>query len=105
VDRFDPSRNLKLKTIAEHRIRGAMLDYLRQLDPLPRAVRQFARRREEALRRMEERLARVPSDDEIAIELGVPLAKYRRLILAIRASSTVSLDTANKSPGSAGRAR
>jgi len=63
VDRFDPSRNLKLKTIAEHRIRGAMLDYLRQLDPLPRTIRQFARQREEALSRMEERRDRVPSDD------------------------------------------
>jgi len=94
VDRFDPSRNLKLKTLAEHRIRGAMLDYLRQLDPLPRAVRQFARRREEVLRRMEDRSDHVPSDDEMAIELGAPLSKYRRLILALHASSTVSLNTA-----------
>ena len=31
VDRFDPSRNLKLKTLAEHRISGALLDYLRQV--------------------------------------------------------------------------
>lgn len=33
VDRYDSSRNLKLKTFAEHRIRGALMDYLRQLDP------------------------------------------------------------------------
>lgn len=41
IDRFDPKRNLKLKTLAEHRIRGAMLDYLRHIDPLPRSVRRF----------------------------------------------------------------
>ena len=45
IDKFDPSRNLKVKTLAEHRIRGAMLDYLRQIDPLPRSVRQFQKRR------------------------------------------------------------
>lgn len=36
VDRFDPSRDLKVKAYAEHRIRGALLDYLRRIDPLPR---------------------------------------------------------------------
>jgi RNA polymerase sigma factor (sigma-70 family) len=49
VDRFDPTRNLKLKTLAEHRIQGALLDYLRQLDPLPRAVREFQKRRDAVL--------------------------------------------------------
>jgi RNA polymerase sigma factor (sigma-70 family) len=46
VDRFDPKRNLKLKTLAEHRIRGALLDYLRQIDPLPRTVRRFQKQRD-----------------------------------------------------------
>ena len=41
VDRLDPDRHLKLKTLAEHRIRGALLDYLRHIDPLPRSVRRF----------------------------------------------------------------
>src|ERR1700677_1972024 len=34
---LDPDRHLKLKTLAEHRIRGALLDYLRHIDPLPRS--------------------------------------------------------------------
>ena len=46
VDRFDPSRNLKLKTLAEHRISGALLDYLRHIDPLPRNVRRFQKQRD-----------------------------------------------------------
>jgi RNA polymerase sigma factor for flagellar operon FliA len=37
VDRFDPGRNLKLKTMAEHRISGALLDYLRYIDPCQEA--------------------------------------------------------------------
>ena len=59
VDRFDPARDCLLKTIAEHRIRGAMLDYLRQLDPLPRSVRRFVRKREEARRTLDRNLGRV----------------------------------------------
>ena len=46
VDRFDPDRHLKLKTLAEHRIRGALLDYLRRIDPLPRSVRRFQKQRD-----------------------------------------------------------
>ena len=46
VDRFDPARNLKLKTFAEHRISGALLDYLRHVDPLPRSVRRFQKQRD-----------------------------------------------------------
>jgi RNA polymerase sigma factor for flagellar operon FliA len=45
VDRFDPARNLNLKTLAEHRIRGALLDHLRHTDPLPRSVRCFQKQR------------------------------------------------------------
>ena len=41
ADRYDRHRNIKFKTLAEHRIRGAMLDYLRTLDPLSRSVRRF----------------------------------------------------------------
>jgi RNA polymerase sigma factor for flagellar operon FliA len=46
VDRFDTKRNLKVKTLAEYRIRGAMLDYLRHIDPLPRSVRCFQKQRD-----------------------------------------------------------
>lgn len=46
VDRFDPTRNLKLKTLAEHRFSGATLDYLRHIDPLPRSVRRFQKQRD-----------------------------------------------------------
>jgi RNA polymerase sigma factor (sigma-70 family) len=46
VERFDPDRHLKLKTLAEHRIRGALLDYLRYIDPLPRSVRRFQKQRD-----------------------------------------------------------
>ena len=96
VEKFRPERGFKLKTLAEHRIRGAMLDYLRQIDPLPREIRTFARRRDVIVLNLESRLGRSATDEELATELGVPIAKYRRWILAIRASNTISLDSTAK---------
>ena len=72
------------------------VDYLRQIDPLPREIRTFARRREEIASDLEGCLGRTPTDGELAAELDVPIAKYRRWILSIRASNTNSLDSTAK---------
>lgn len=92
VDRYDSRRNLKLKTLAEHRIRGAILDYLRELDPLPRGLRQFQHKRDAAYRDLEHRLDRVPCNAELADELGISLSTYRRLGREACAGSPVSLE-------------
>ena len=89
VNRFDPARQCKLKTLAEHRIRGAMLDYLRQLDPLPRAVRKFVRDRDAAQVRLAAQLGRPPDEDEIAEAVGVSVMRYRRLQVTVRAAKVV----------------
>jgi len=99
VNRFDDRRNLKLKTLAEHRIRGAIIDYLRQLDPLPRAVRQFQRKRDAAESEFESRNSRKASDEELAAELGISVDKYRRLSGTVNAGSVVSLDSLARESG------
>ena len=71
VDRYDSSRNLKLKTFAEHRIRGALLDYLRQLDPLPRNVRHFQKQRDAALADLSSG-GETPTCEQVAQTLGFP---------------------------------
>ena len=91
VDRFDPSRNLKLKTLAEHRISGALLDYLRCVDPLPRNVRRFQRQRDAMIAELSI-AGEVPSHEQIAEALGVPAQRYMRLSLMIIASETISID-------------
>lgn len=88
VDRFDPTRNCKLKTLAEHRIRGAMLDYLRQLDPLPRAVRQFQKRRDAVTTTSDN-----PTPDELAAILGLPTRKVIQWSRMVRASKTIPFET------------
>src|SRR5262249_28815209 len=92
VDRFDPARGLKLKTLAEFRIRGAMVDYLRELDPLPRSIRQFARRRDETSNLLAQAFNRSPSESELAEALGIRIERYRRLSCIVRSSQTRSLE-------------
>jgi RNA polymerase sigma factor FliA len=92
TDRYDPRRRVKLKTLAEHRIRGAMRDYLRKLDPLPRAVRSFIRDRESATGELEQRLYRAPSDDEVAAFLSIPIERYRRLSRIAQSGEMLHLD-------------
>ena len=72
VDRFDPARGCLLKTIAEHKIRGALLDYLRHIDPLPRHVRRFQKQRDSILSEMERAGADVhPVPAVVRLLLGV----------------------------------
>jgi len=54
IERFDPGRGILLKTYAEHRIRGAILDGVRAMDWVPRSVRQKERRYKESVARLEE---------------------------------------------------
>jgi RNA polymerase sigma factor for flagellar operon FliA len=78
IDNFDPSRNTKLNTYAEHKIRGAIIDSLRQMDWAPRDVRRRCKSIEPAIARAAQRLGREPSEEEVAAELNIPLEEYHR---------------------------
>lgn len=83
VDHFDPSQNVKLKTYAEFRIRGAILDSLREIDWAPRMRRRQARDIEAAISRAEQRAGRIPEESEIAAELGLTVDEYRQRLTGI----------------------
>lgn len=78
IDNFDANQNVKLRTYAEYRIRGAILDSLRAGDWAPRMKRKLARELEAGLMRAEQRLGRVPEEAEVAAELGMPVEEYRQ---------------------------
>jgi len=78
IDNFDPRQNVKLKTYAEFRIRGSILDSLRETDWAPRLQRKQAREFEAAIGRLEQRLGRVPEEAEIAGELSLSVDGYRQ---------------------------
>jgi RNA polymerase sigma factor for flagellar operon FliA len=65
---------------ASYRVRGAILDYLRVLDPLSRKLRGASRRITEAVSDLTSRHGRMPSEDEVAAELGLSLPAYQELL-------------------------
>lgn len=94
IDHFDPSQNVKLKTYAEYKIRGAILDSLRELDWAPRQKRRKAKQIELAIGLAEKALYRTPTEDEIAHQLGITLEEYHRWLVEIRGVNIGSLEYA-----------
>src|ERR1051325_11037443 len=92
IDRFDPAHGVKLKTYAEYKIRGAILDSLRGLDWAPRQQRKRSKQIEAAISRVEQRLHRTPSEDEVAQELKVSLTEYHEWLIDIRGLNIGSLE-------------
>src|SRR5690349_25105152 len=92
IDKFDLSREVKFETYAITRIRGAIIDELRTLDWVPRSVRARAREFERVNMRLEARLQRAPTDDEMAAELGISTGELHDGLLQISNSTIVALD-------------
>ncbi len=98
IDRFDSSHNVKLKTYAEYKIRGAILDSLRGLDWAPRQQRRRSKQIEAAISVVEQRLHRSPTEDEIAVQLGLGLEEYHEWLVEIRGLNLGSLENSSPDP-------
>ena len=94
IDRFDAAHNVKLKTYAEYKIRGAILDSLRGLDWAPRQQRKRAKQIEAAISHAEQRLHRTPTEDEIAAQLKLSIGEYHEWLVEIRGLNLGSLESA-----------
>jgi RNA polymerase sigma factor FliA len=92
VDNYDPTKNASLKTYAEYKIRGAILDSIRGLDGIPTHKRKRVKMVQQAMQSAERRLQRTPEEEEIAAELGISLAEYQQWVLELRAVSLGSLE-------------
>jgi RNA polymerase sigma factor for flagellar operon FliA len=92
IGRFDLTREIKFETYAIPRIRGAIIDELRSLDWVPRSVRSRARQIERANTKLEARLQRAPTDDEMATELEMSVDEFQESLLQISNSTIVALD-------------
>jgi RNA polymerase sigma factor for flagellar operon FliA len=92
IDRFDPMRNLQLKTYAERKIRGAILDHLRSLDSLSRDDRRRTKETESARAGLERRLQRTATHAEVAAEMNLSLSEYARTLTMPGAAAPFSLD-------------
>ena len=92
IDRFDAEKCVKFETFASIKIKGAILDGLRELDWVPRNIREKSNVLENAIRRAEGRLNRLPTDLEIADELKITLDEYFELLNEVKTVSLLSLD-------------
>ncbi len=92
IDRFDQDRGVKFETFAIPRIRGAILDGLRSLDWVPRSVRARSRAVQDAMARLEARLQRGPTDEELAEELEVTIEELHRWLAKIAVATVGPLD-------------
>ncbi len=92
IDAFDLSRGVKFETYCVPRIRGAMLDELRNMDWVPRLVRSRARKLMEASKDLSDRLGRQPTHDELAEHLSLSAGELERMMFDANAVNLVSLN-------------
>jgi RNA polymerase sigma factor for flagellar operon FliA len=94
IDRYDASHDVKLKTYAEYKIRGAILDSLRGLDWAPRQQRKRAKLIEAAIAALEQTHHRMPTEEEIAERLHLSIAEYQEWLSEVRGLTLGSLENA-----------
>ncbi len=92
VDSFDPSRNVKFDTYASIKVRGAIIDYVRRLDTVPRGVRKFAKDYDAAFAQLSTELDREPTREEIAARLGISAEKLDSFFSKSAAAQTLSFE-------------
>jgi len=94
IDNFDPMLNVQLNTYAERRIRGAIMDSLREMDWAPRETRKKSRLIGAAIHRAKQRLGHEPLEEEIAAELDIPLAEYQKWLSEVQSAELEQLEYA-----------
>jgi len=99
IDNFNPVHNVKLKTYAEYKIRGAILDSLRGLDWAPRQKRRKSKQIEAAIASAEQRLQGPATEEDIAAELSITLEEYHEWLVEIRGLNLASLEYAGGDQG------
>jgi RNA polymerase sigma factor for flagellar operon FliA len=92
IERFDPQRGAPFEGYAMGRIKGAIIDELRAVDWVPRAVRDHARAVQTALSDLEGQLNRTPSDDELAAHMQISVERLRDILDQISLTSLIALD-------------
>ena len=92
LTRYEAAQGVQFETFATQRIRGAMIDELREGDWMSRGSRKSQKDIERAVQRVEQRLGRSAKESEIAAELGMPLGEYQELLNKVRGTQLVYLE-------------
>jgi RNA polymerase sigma factor for flagellar operon FliA len=97
LSRYEAAQGVQFETFATQRIRGAMLDELREGDWMSRSSRKSQKDIEKAVQRVEQKLGRCPLESEIAAELGMSLPDYQSLLGKVRGTQLVYLEDMTRS--------
>ena len=88
--KYDPEKMVTFPSYAKHRIKGAILDSLRQLDWASRDLRRRHKQVEQATRELSATLQRAPSESELAAKMGVEVDRWRQMMLDLRNVGLIS---------------
>lgn len=99
ISRFDTEREVRFETFSSQRIYGAMRDYLREIDPVPRLMRSRAKQYDAVADRFQVEHGRRPTDEELKQRLDVEDKQFRKYQRAAGPASMVSFSSARPEPG------
>lgn len=105
VEGYDPGKKAKFETFCQQRIVGAVMDWLRSLDPQSRTVRTFEKRRMNVREMLDSQLGRPPMHDEIARQMGISQDRYDQLSRISQLGREVHLSAMDPRNGSDSRGR
>ncbi len=96
VDKYDSQKKVSLKTYAQYRIKGAILDELRRMDWYSRSMRKKIQEIEKAVTEVELREGRPANENEVAGFLGIDIEKYQKMLSEIHCAALLDLDACIK---------
>ena len=92
IDKYDVKKGVKFETYASLRIRGAVIDSIREMDWIPRSLRQKHKELEKVYSELENELGRSANDNEVAERLGISLNELHKLLNDVSIGSMASLE-------------
>ncbi|WP_026476027.1 FliA/WhiG family RNA polymerase sigma factor [Alkaliphilus transvaalensis] len=92
IDKFELEKSVKFETYAQIRIRGAIIDQLRNLDWVPRSIRQKSKAVDRAYQKLEGILGRSATDEEVAREMGLSLGEFQSILQQVNNLQIISLE-------------
>jgi RNA polymerase sigma factor FliA len=90
VTKYDPDKQVLFHSYAKHRIKGAILDSLRQMDWASRDLRRRQKQMDQVSRALATKLGRVPTETEVAEEMGLDPSRWQRMLMELRNVGTIS---------------
>lgn len=92
IDSFDAAKGVKFETYASIRVRGAIIDYIRRLDRVPRQIRRLSKQLDENYARLSSELERAPTDDELAQSMDMTKEQLAKLMSNTAGMITLSFE-------------